>query len=86
MTILVLVRLGVTPDCGIQMLVVCVLVRGCRGMREASDVTLWVRAIPDSWTLHTTMRVVRMEAVRIALVRRASLHFKQRIHYTNIKA
>ena len=26
------------------------------------------------------MGVVRMEAVRIALVRRASLHFKQRIH------
>ena len=86
MAILVLVRLGVASDCGIQMLVVCVLVRGCRGMREASDVTLWVRAIPDSWTLHTTMCIVRMEAVRIALVRRASLHFKQRIHYTNIKA
>ena len=62
------------------MLVVGVLVGGSRRVGEASDVALRIGAAADPWVLHAAMGVVGMEAVRVALVRRASLHFKQRIH------
>ena len=80
MTIFVFVRLGVASNSRIQMLVVGILMGCSRRMGEACDVALRVGTAADPWVLHATVGVVGMQAVRIALVRRASLHFKQRIH------
>lgn len=49
-------------------------------MRETSDVCLGVRTVPEAWALHGTVRIMWMKVVWIALVLRATRHFKQRIH------
>ena len=79
-SVLVFIWLRMTSDSWIQMLVCRILMGGCRWMRKTGNICLGIGAVSDAWSLHCTVCIMWMKVVWIALIRRATRHFKQRIH------
>ena len=67
----------------IQMLVRCILVRGCRRVRQARDVGLSVAilTVPDHLPLHAHARVMRVQlASRVCGGLDTLPHLEERVH------